>query len=144
MKVERSALRIGRLYPQGIFLVLSSLRGRFQPQDHSTAEGLGQMKNSNDTIGNRTNDLPASSVVPHPAAPPRALVLLMRSVFIPDVTSRILEFLVSNLDPDTGRRRGAQTGVCQDSRTTVILCPFMFVGSQNGNFDSLLPPRILR
>jgi hypothetical protein len=30
------------------------------------------MKNSNDTIGNRTRDLPASSAVPQPAAPPRA------------------------------------------------------------------------
>jgi len=32
------------------------------------------MKNSNDTIGNRTRDLPASSVVPQPTAPARAPV----------------------------------------------------------------------
>ena len=30
------------------------------------------MKNSNDTIGNRTRDLPAFSAVPQPTAPPRA------------------------------------------------------------------------
>jgi hypothetical protein len=30
------------------------------------------MKKSNDTIGNRTRDLPACSVVPQPTAPPRA------------------------------------------------------------------------
>jgi len=30
------------------------------------------MKNSNDTIGNRTQDLPACSTVPQPTAPPRA------------------------------------------------------------------------
>jgi len=30
------------------------------------------MKNSNDTIGNRTQDLPVCSVVPEPNAPPRA------------------------------------------------------------------------
>jgi hypothetical protein len=30
------------------------------------------MENSNDTIGNRTHDLPACSVVPEPTAPPRA------------------------------------------------------------------------
>ena len=30
------------------------------------------MKNFNDTIGNRTCDLPASSAVPQPTAPPRA------------------------------------------------------------------------
>jgi hypothetical protein len=30
------------------------------------------MKNSNDTIGNQTRDLPACSAVPQPTAPPRA------------------------------------------------------------------------
>ena len=30
------------------------------------------MKNSNDTIGNRTRDLPACSAVPQPTALPRA------------------------------------------------------------------------
>jgi hypothetical protein len=30
------------------------------------------MKNSNDTIGNRTRDLPDGSAVSQPAAPPRA------------------------------------------------------------------------
>jgi len=30
------------------------------------------MKKSNDTIGNRTRDLPACSAVPQPTAPPRA------------------------------------------------------------------------
>jgi len=30
------------------------------------------MKNSNDTIGNRTRDLPTFSAVPQPTAPPRA------------------------------------------------------------------------
>ena len=30
------------------------------------------MKNSSDTIGNRTRDLPACSAVPRPTAPPRA------------------------------------------------------------------------
>ena len=30
------------------------------------------MKNSNDTIGNRTRDLPACSAVPQPTATPRA------------------------------------------------------------------------
>ena len=30
------------------------------------------MKNYNDTIGNRTRDLPVCSAVPQPTAPPRA------------------------------------------------------------------------
>ena len=31
------------------------------------------MKNSNDTIGNRTRDLPTCSAVPQPTAPPRTV-----------------------------------------------------------------------
>jgi len=34
------------------------------------------MKNSNDTIGNRTRDLPACSAVPQPTESPRARKLL--------------------------------------------------------------------
>jgi len=49
MKVVRlSALRTGRLYPKG----------------HSAAGRIMSMKNSNDTIGNQTCDLPVGSAVP--------------------------------------------------------------------------------
>jgi hypothetical protein len=43
-----------------------------QPQGHSAAGRIMSVKNSSDTIGNRTRDLPACSVVPQPTAPPRA------------------------------------------------------------------------
>jgi len=43
-----------------------------QPQSHSTAGRIMSMKNSNDTIGNRTRDFPGCSAVPQPTAPPRA------------------------------------------------------------------------
>jgi hypothetical protein len=33
------------------------------------------MKNSNDTIGNRTRDLPVLSAVPQPTAPPRPRIV---------------------------------------------------------------------
>ena len=42
------------------------------PQGHSAARRIMSMKNSNDTIGNRTRDLPACSAVPQPTAPPAA------------------------------------------------------------------------
>jgi hypothetical protein len=43
-----------------------------QPQGHSAAGRIISMKNSIDTIGNRTRDLPTCSAVPQPTAPPRA------------------------------------------------------------------------
>jgi len=41
-----------------------------QPQGHSAAGRIMSMKNSNDTIGNRTRDLPTCSAVPQPTALP--------------------------------------------------------------------------
>jgi len=43
-----------------------------RPQGHSAAWRIMSMKNSSDTIGNWTRDLPNCSAVPQPSAPPRA------------------------------------------------------------------------
>jgi hypothetical protein len=64
VKVVRPTHR--RLYPQETFLGLN------QPEGHSAAGRIMSMKNSNDTIGNRTHELPACSAVPQPTVPPRA------------------------------------------------------------------------
>ena len=55
--------------PQEIHLVLISVS---QPQGHGVAGRIMSMENSDDTIGNRTRDLPARGAVPQPTAPPRA------------------------------------------------------------------------
>jgi len=41
-------------------------------QGHSADGRIMSMKNSSDTIGNRTRDLPACRAVPHPTTPPHA------------------------------------------------------------------------
>jgi len=43
-----------------------------RPQDHSAIGRIMPMENSNDTIGNRTHELPACNAVPQPTAPLRA------------------------------------------------------------------------
>jgi hypothetical protein len=66
------------------------------------------MKNSNETIGNRTRDLPACSAVPQPTAPPRAPMSLVRMV-IGRSGVRILEsardlFFLKIVQPCSGAR----------------------------------------
>ena len=41
------------------------------------------MKNSNDTIGNRTRDLPACSAEPQPTAPPCAPNVMQSGAYVP-------------------------------------------------------------
>ena len=69
--VRLSTLRTGHLYPQEIFLVLISVKGWVKPLGHTAAGRIMSTKNSNDTVGNRTRDLPACSAVPQPTALPR-------------------------------------------------------------------------
>jgi len=67
-----STLRTGSLYAQEISHALISVTGL---KDHVN-------KNSNDTIGNRTPDLPTCSAVPQPSAPPRAPVTITKSTVL--------------------------------------------------------------
>jgi len=45
-----------------------------RPQGHCAIGKITSKKNYNDTIGNRTRDLPVFSAVPQPTAPPREAV----------------------------------------------------------------------
>ena len=66
-----AALRTGRLYHQEILQILISVRGWVDIRGHSVGGRIMSMKNSSETIGNRTRDLPACNAVPKPTAPPR-------------------------------------------------------------------------
>ena len=73
MKVVRlSALRTGRLYPPGNIPGIHFCQRLSRPQGYSAAGRIMSMKNSSDTIGNRTRDLPTCSAVPQPTALRRA------------------------------------------------------------------------
>ena len=73
MKVVRlSALGTDRLYPPGNIPGTHFCYRLSQLQAHSVAGRIMPMKNSSDTIGNRTCDVKACSAVPQPTAPPRA------------------------------------------------------------------------
>ena len=70
--VSLSAQGTGRLYPPENIPGTHFCYRLSRLQDHSAAGRIMSMKVSNNTIGNRTLDLPACSAVPQPAAPPRA------------------------------------------------------------------------
>jgi hypothetical protein len=74
MKVIRlSVLRTVRLYPTVNIPGTHFCYRLSRPQGHSAAGRIMSMKNSNDTIGNRTRDLLAFSSVPQPTAPQREI-----------------------------------------------------------------------
>jgi hypothetical protein len=91
MKVVRlSALRTGHHYPPGNTSGTHFCWRLSRPQGHSATGRIISMKNSNDTIGNRTRDLPACRAVPQPTAPRRAPQRLILQRIIRRVTSGVL------------------------------------------------------
>jgi len=50
-----------------------------QPQGHSAVGRIMSMKNFNDTIGNRTRDLPVCSALPQPTAPRRTPLMTIHT-----------------------------------------------------------------
>jgi hypothetical protein len=71
-----------------------------QPQGHSAAGRIVSMKNSSDTIRNRTRDLPTCSAVPQPTALPRAPI----TAILPFKFIRVRSF--SSLARQTARDPG--------------------------------------
>jgi hypothetical protein len=65
MVVRLPVLRTSRLYPQEMLLIGTHFCKRLsRPQGHSAIGRITSMKNSNDTIWDRTSDLQICSAVP--------------------------------------------------------------------------------
>jgi hypothetical protein len=80
MVVRSSALRTGRLYPKENTPGTHFYQRLSRPQSDSATLSIMSLKNSNDTIGNQTRDLPICSVVPqllrHRAPQVRGIIIL--------------------------------------------------------------------
>ena len=79
------------------------------------------MENSNDTIGNRTRDLPACREVPQPTAAPRVVNKEVRERKYPDrdrVQGRAVLRTVTNISFDKKERKclavGGNAGSCNE------------------------------
>jgi len=77
-----------------------------RPQGHSAVGRIMSMKNSSDTNGNRTRDLPACMVVPQPTASPGAPFSFMPW----RCSTRICRWQLST--DICNRRRERKTGLC--------------------------------
>ena len=66
--------------PPRKYLWYSFLLGVESPHGHSAAGRIMSMKNTNDSIGNQTRNLPACSAVPQPTEPPRAPITTSSSI----------------------------------------------------------------
>ena len=78
--VRLTALHTGRLYPPRNIPGTHLCKRLSRPQGHSAVGKVMSMENPNDTIGNRTRDLPTCSAVPQPTALPRTTVFYEHNV----------------------------------------------------------------
>ena len=81
--VGLSDLHTGRLYPPGIIPGTHFCKRLNQPQGHSVARRIMSLKYSNDTIGNRTRDLPACSGVANHVYVVKQMCSVFHNVFTP-------------------------------------------------------------
>jgi hypothetical protein len=97
--VSLSAIRTGHLYPKKYSWYSFLLEVDLTPGSYCDRR-IMSVKKSNDTIGNRTRDLPACSAVPQPTAPPRcSLRLLNISEFIDFILGNFFFFLECQCPP---------------------------------------------
>jgi hypothetical protein len=104
------------------------------------------MKNSTDTIGNRTRDLPACSAVPQPTAPPRVPILVLDTLH--HILVRCIRYIWTCNTGSDGRTDGrtshnvTTTAVCFrvadiDPSSGVAVIEFLFC-QQTSSFPQFL------
>ena len=93
--VSLSTPRKDCLYPPSKYSWHSFL---LEPESGQYCGRIMSMKNSNDTIGNRSRDLPVCSAVPQPTAPPRCCsVGICNTVCDPCMECYVLPVTLENL-----------------------------------------------
>ena len=98
MKVVRlSGLSTGLLFSPGDTLDTHFCYRLSQSQGHSAAGRIMAMKNSSDTTGNGTCDIPACSIVPQSTALPRAPLKYSRTPLIHTLVIRVGLVLRGNM-----------------------------------------------
>ena len=70
---QSTSLSTGLLHPPGNIHSTHFCYRLSRPKCHSAAGRIMSMRSSNDTIGNRSRDIPTFSAVPKPNAPPREI-----------------------------------------------------------------------
>ena len=141
MKVVRSsALHPGRLYLPGNIPGTHSCYMLSRPWGHNVAGRIKSIKNSYDTIANRTHGLPTCSAVPQPTAPPRGPTICVTDSIVSHFSliknSKCLRKQLRRIfGPSGGTKRGMRKINIEEPRNFLIFIRLLFAWSDRPEWN---------